>query len=1306
MSRKTSRSADVWTTGCLCLVWATAVVLLLSPAVFAQAPEKKPALTPAQQERLKERAQYEQQAAKLRQAGKLEEALVAAGKMLAIEREVLGNENEDVLGSLEQIGQMHDAREDFTAARKAREEMLAIRMKMHGADDWRVTDARLAMEDVGLLEKLPVEDRKALKEAVRADQQARQLFQANRFGEALKLTEHAQSVREQILGPEHQETARALNNLGVLYRAQGRFPARPSPLFQRAAPKIREKVFGPNHPQTATSVNDLAWLFYLQANYTAAERLYQRALKINQEIFGPDHPDAAAILNSLALVYEKQGNYTAAEPLLQRALKIQEEFYGRDHPNTVISLMSLGGLYKEQGNFTAAEPLFQRALEIWEKVKGPDHSDTAVCLNNLAMLYQAQGNYPAAESLLRRALKIFEKTAGPHNTLTATSLNNLALLFSMQANYAAAEPLYRRALSIHETAFGPNHPNTATSLSNLAALYKTQGHYAAAEPLYQRALSIREKALGPEHSETARGLNHLARLYESQANYAAAEPLYQQALSIREKALGPEHPLTAVSLNDLAGLYVAQANYAAAEPLVQRALSIREKALGPEHPYTATTLNDLALLFYKEGNFAAAEPLVKRALSIREKALGPEHPLTAVSLQTVAGLCKVQGNDTAAEPLYQRALEITEKSLGLDHPDTAASLLNLGSLEWHLARPQAARPLVGRSLAIQIAHLERTAPIQTEQQQFLMAGTAAQYLDRWLTVTSDAGVPAAESWRKILAWKGQITSRRQGLRQALKDNADYAQLRQATRQWSTLTLNPPAPPSNPSQMAAWRDREAQIRDEWQKRIAGLATELERLEKELSRKYAEFRKDQERKQVSPDDLQAALRKQKNPTALVDLLEYTYFGRKDETGERRIAAYVARGDREIIRVELGAAKPIADLVDRWRESFGRSDEGRQAAKELRQRLWDPLAKHLEGCQTVLISPDGQVTRFPWGALPGDKAGTYLLEEREIALIPTPQLLPEILADEPRTPQSEDRVLLVGDVDFNSDPPALDKDQEASASQGELAGLNPAADKLEGTRQEIQQIAELHKKVFGSNVPAAILTGNQATETALNEKAPQASYLHIATHGFFEEVKLGRGIELASNARGGAPSPSLPLSAFGDQAQAEPMVRSGLLLASVNRPRPWSVEDGKWTALEVGALDLSRAGSWSCCPPAKPGVGTAEAGGEGGAGAAAARSTRLAQRTCVTSLWKVDDSATRVLMTEFYRNLWEKKMPKLEALRQAQLKMLRDYDSQAGQLRGTVAKLKRLTTGKTPPAASTKDSRSPPYYWAAFVVSGDWR
>jgi CHAT domain-containing protein len=75
-------------------------------------------------------------------------------------------------------------------------------------------------------------------------------------------------------------------------------------------------------------------------------------------------------------------------------------------------------------------------------------------------------------------------------------------------------------------------------------------------------------------------------------------------------------------------------------------------------------------------------------------------------------------------------------------------------------------------------------------------------------------------------------------------------------------------------------------------------------------------------------------------------------------------------------------------------------------------------------------------------------------------------------------------------------------------------------------------------------------------------------------------------------------------------------------------------------------------------------------------------------------VDDLATQRLMSDFYRAAWDTKkiISRAEALRQAQLTMLNE-----GRKRGVGPKAEKI---------DEKGGRLPPYYWAAFVLSGDWR
>ena len=93
-------------------------------------------------------------------------------------------------------------------------------------------------------------------------------------------------------------------------------------------------------------------------------------------------------------------------------------------------------------------------------------------------------------------------------------------------------------------------------------------------------------------------------------------------------------------------------------------------------------------------------------------------------------------------------------------------------------------------------------------------------------------------------------------------------------------------------------------------------------------------------------------------------------------------------------------------------------------------------------------------------------------------------------------------------------------------------------------------------------------------------------------------------------------------------------------------------------------------------------------------------------VASLWSVDDAATKTLMVAFYTNLWEKKLPKLEALRQAQLTMLREYDPKAGKLRGPGRGAARRSGQNWPRPEACRTNSLSPFYWASFVLSGEWK
>jgi CHAT domain-containing protein len=93
-----------------------------------------------------------------------------------------------------------------------------------------------------------------------------------------------------------------------------------------------------------------------------------------------------------------------------------------------------------------------------------------------------------------------------------------------------------------------------------------------------------------------------------------------------------------------------------------------------------------------------------------------------------------------------------------------------------------------------------------------------------------------------------------------------------------------------------------------------------------------------------------------------------------------------------------------------------------------------------------------------------------------------------------------------------------------------------------------------------------------------------------------------------------------------------------------------------------------------------------------------------TIVASLWKVNDQSTAELMTLFYKNL--KTLSKASALRTAQIEMIK---GPAGK--GIVRGVGGITATKKAQITAVKESTrtvdgSHPYFWAPFVLIGDWK
>ncbi len=102
------------------------------------------------------------------------------------------------------------------------------------------------------------------------------------------------------------------------------------------------------------------------------------------------------------------------------------------------------------------------------------------------------------------------------------------------------------------------------------------------------------------------------------------------------------------------------------------------------------------------------------------------------------------------------------------------------------------------------------------------------------------------------------------------------------------------------------------------------------------------------------------------------------------------------------------------------------------------------------------------------------------------------------------------------------------------------------------------------------------------------------------------------------------------------------------------------------------------------------------------------RSGARSTLATLWPVDDQATFLFMTQFYRELTKPGITKAEAIRQAQLLLLRGGTGTASEKRGIQVLSTEDGTRYNSPLQEQKtipNQFSQPYFWAPFVLVGNW-
>jgi tetratricopeptide (TPR) repeat protein len=1110
---------------------------------------------------------------------------------------------------------------------------------------------------------------------------------AKDYAEAIRLNEEEVVLRRRWQGPGYWETIDAQWELEDLKRLS----------------KMPNKSRADLH--RANELNRRGLKLHSQGKYHSAEKACRDALGIRTNLLGQHHPDTAGSYNNVASCLDAQGKHGQALPLHEKALAIRRKALGEEHPDTAGSYNNVAYCLHAQGKPGQALPLYEKALAIHRKALGEGHPDTARSYNNVAGCLHALGKPGQALPLNEKALAIRRKAVGEEHPDTAASYNNMALCLQDQGKPGQALPLFEKALAIHKKALGEEHHHTATSYNNVATCLQRQGKPAQALPLFEKALAIFKKALGEEHPLTATSYNNVASCLQRQGKPAQALPLFEKALAIFKKALGEEHPHTAISYNNVAYCLQAQGKPGQALPLYEKALAICKKALGEEHPHAAQSYNNVAYCLNAQRKPGQALPLVEKALAIRRKALGQEHPYTARSYNNVAFCYCELGRDADAVRFLERGLASHDVSrffgassgferarFRLERIDPRAPLAALHARRGH--RLVAWRHLeshLARGLLDDLAGLAYTedaglrSALQKLDERLLPLFGSAKLSDDQKALRDEL----TGQRRDLLARAHKLVASRSAdlvwpladiQKELPADTAVVVWLSVLGDRWVCVLRRTGDPVwvklKGTGPKGAWTTEEDGLPARLYQALADLAEPAARRERLLARV----------RQLWFAPLADALRAATGLPAV-----------------RRLVV-VPTGDMARLPVEALTSDytishtPSATVFARTMK------EHRPLSGSSLLALGDPVFQIPSKPLTEPPATGIFVSRVGPGSArrAGIKAGDVLVQWDKTALAKLDDLRPLLRGDTPASVviwrEGHKKTLTVPPGPLGIAPDSRPAPQAVRAwrlADAPVVHSEPYTP-LRGTRFEVESLSRLvgparTTRLLGSDASEASLAA-----LAASGKLARFRLVHLATHGLIDLGRPERSALVLSRDKLPSREETLARAAKGET------VFDGHLRVETIR-RDWK--------LDADLVTLS------ACETA---LG-AEGQGDGLLGFSHALLSRGA-RTVVLSRWKVDDTATALLMLRFYENLLgkgsragRKPLPRAEALAEAR-RWLRELPRKdldplatalfAGKLsdtrRGSIVVLKPAQ--KKPPLPAGARPYAHPAYWAAFVLIGD--
>ncbi|MBT9316590.1 CHAT domain-containing protein [Leptothoe spongobia] len=760
---------------------------------------------------------------------------------------------------------------------------------------------------------------------------------------------------------------------------------------------------------------------------------------------------------------------------------------------------------------------------------------------------------------------------------------------------------YRQVITLAQStldvAMGPDHRELRVRIqANLGIAYNALGNYLAAIAAYQQALEDIYNSDDPSaRNSEAQVLGLLANAHEGLGNYERTAELHQQSLTLAQQLANPN--LEAVAHVNLGATYARLGDYDRAIRQYKTSLDSFQ-TLG-DIQGTVYALNNLGVAYYVQDKLSLAIDQLQQALTIAETSQQPD--MIGAALGSLGSLYADQGD-------YDQALDYHEQSLAIarstaDPKTTTVALNNLGHTLFEAGQLADAAAKLYEAVDV----LESLRPGLDDNSQISLFDTQVltyNLLQQILVAQGniETALEVAERGR-ARAFVELVAQQTDNLPEAAKV-PNIEQIRTIAKEQKTTLVEYTLVPDDSFKFQGKQRGTSERLYVWVVQPTGNVdfreVDLKPLQqdKNLSiAKLVETSRDrsgirgassENAPEDGPGNSRGLIRPGDQVRRAGDPLDWAPY---DVT-----AIDPRAGTVTLSHPDFTLPNPVVALSEVYKindSAFATVLRPTSQWQDLYQLLIAPIADLLPTSpeDRVVFIPQEQLFLVPFPALQAED-GSYLIEHHTILSAPAIQIL--------------------GLTNRNNN--RLSASQPAGQPERQPAGPPLVVGNPSPMPENLQALPHAGTEAVGiANVLSTrALTGDSATETAIKQQLANASLIHLATHGFFNESNPLQG--------------SLAFAPTDDQ-------------------------DGFLTAAEILTQSL-RADLvvLSACD-----TGRGQITGDGVIGLSRSFLAAGAENVMV-SLWQVPDDATAQLMIEFYRQ--RQHLDNAQALRQAMLATRQQY------------------------------------------------